>query len=330
MPANLTPQYYEAEKAFKNARTKEEKIAALEEMLAVIPKHKGTDKLQAELRKKLSQIKKADDNKGGNVQDDPYLIEKQGAGQVVLLGFPNTGKSSILKNLTNAKVKVANYPFTTTLPEPAMLAYEDIKIQLVDTPPITEDGIPGPFMTTILNADMLILLVDLSSDKCIDQLQNLFTLLKNRRIIREKVPEGVRAFTSDKYHIIASKADSEGSKERLEIMKELLPEFKQIMPISVKNKENIPEFKKMLFNKLEIIRIYTKAPGKKADLEKPFTLKKGATILDFAEEIHRDIAKNLKKARVWGSARFDGQAVSQDYVLKDGDIVELHEESRGG
>ena len=330
MPANLTPQYYEAEKAFKNARTKEEKIAALEEMLAVIPKHKGTDKLQAELRKKLSQIKKADDNKGGNVQDDPYLIDKQGAGQVVLLGFPNTGKSSILKNLTNAKVKVANYPFTTTLPEPAMLAYEDIKIQLVDTPPITEDGIPGPFMTTILNADMLILLVDLSSDKCIDQLQNLFTLLKNRRIIREKVPEGVRAFTSDKYHIIASKADSEGSKERLEIMKELLPEFKQIMPISVKNKENIPEFKKMLFNKLEIIRIYTKAPGKKADLEKPFTLKKGATILDFAEEIHRDIAKNLKKARVWGSARFDGQAVSQDYVLKDGDIVELHEESRGG
>ncbi len=330
MPANLTPQYYEAEKAFKNARTKEEKIAALEEMLAVIPKHKGTDKLQAELRKKLSQIKKADDKKGGNVQDDPYLIEKQGAGQVVLLGFPNTGKSSILKNLTNAKVKVANYPFTTTLPEPAMLAYEDIKIQLVDTPPITEDGIPGPFMTTILNADMLILLVDLSSDKCIDQLQNLFTLLKDRRIIRENVPEGVRAFTADKYHIIASKADSEGSKERLEIMKELLPEFKQIMPISVKTKENIPEFKKMLFNKLEIIRIYTKAPGKKADLEKPFTLKKGATILDFAEEIHRDIAKNLKKARVWGSARFDGQAVSQDYILEDGDIVELHEESRGG
>ncbi|MFW6008751.1 MAG: GTPase, partial [archaeon] len=177
MPANLTPQYYEAEKAFKNAKTKEEKIAALEEMLAVIPKHKGTDKLQADLRKKLSQIRKSDDNKGGNIQDDPYLIEKQGAGQVVLLGFPNTGKSSIIKELTNAKVEVANYPFTTTLPKPAMLPYEDIKIQLVDTPPITEDGIPGPFMTTILNADLLLLLTDLSSDKCVDQLQILLKLL---------------------------------------------------------------------------------------------------------------------------------------------------------
>lgn len=329
MPANLTPQYYEAEEAFKNAKTKEEKIAALEEMLAVIPKHKGTDKLQANLRKKLSQIKKQDESKGGNVQDDPYLIEKQGAGQAVLLGFPNTGKSAIIKFLTNAKVEVANYPFTTTLPEPAMMPYEDIKIQLVDTPPLTRDGIPGPFMTTILNAELLLLIIDLSSDKCIDQLQDLFDLLEQRRIIRDDVPEGVRAFSSAKYHIIATKSDIEGSKENLEIIKELVPDIDGIMPLSVENGENLNKFKEMLFNKLEIIRIYTKAPGKDPDLEKPFTLKKGATVYDFAQKIHRDIAKNLKKARVWGSARFDGQLVSKDYLLADGDIVELHEKSRG-
>ena len=329
MPANLTPQYYEAEEAFKNAKTKEEKIAALEEMLAVIPKHKGTDKLQANLRKKLSQIKKQDESKGGEVQDDPYLVEKQGAGQAVLLGFPNTGKSSIIKTLTNAKVEVANYPFTTNLPVPAMMSYEDIKIQLVDTPPLTRDGIPGPFMTTILNAELLLLIIDLSSDKCIDQLQDLIELLKERRIIRDKVPEGVRAFSSDKYHIIATKSDVEGSKENLKIIKELIPEISEIMPLSVENGENLNKFKELLFNKLEIIRIYTKAPGKDPDLEKPFTLKKGATVFDFAQKIHRDIAKNLKKARVWGSARFDGQPVSKDYLLADGDIVELHEKSRG-
>jgi len=329
MPANLTPQYYEAEEAFKNAKTKEEKIAALKEMLAVIPKHKGTDKLQADLKKKLSQIKKQDESKGGNVQDDPYLVEKQGAGQAVLLGFPNTGKSSIIKKLTNAKVEVANYPFTTNLPEPAMMPYEDIKIQLVDTPPLTRDGVPGPFLTTILNAELLLLIIDLSSDKCIDQLQDLLELLKNKRIIRDSVPDGVRAFSSDSYHIIAAKSDVKGSKENLKIINELFPDLKPLMTLSVENNENLSKFKKMLFNKLEIIRIYTKAPGKDPDLEKPFTLKKGATVHDFAQKIHRDIAKNLKRARVWGSARFDGQSVSKDYVLSDGDVVELHEKSRG-
>ena len=184
-------------------------------------------------------------------------------------------------------------------------------------------------MTTILNAELLLLVIDLSSDKCIDQLQDLLELFKERRIIRDKVPEGVRAFSSEKYHILATKSDVEGSKENLKIINELMPGIDEILPLSAEKGDNLDKFKEMLFNKLNIIRIYTKAPGKDPDLEKPFTLKKGATVYDFAQKIHRDIAKNLKKARVWGSARFDGQSVAKDYLLEDGDIVELHENNRG-
>ncbi|MFW6389799.1 MAG: GTPase [Halanaerobiales bacterium] len=326
MPANLTPEYYEAEKAFKSASTIEEKIAALNEMLAVIPKHKGTDKLRADLRKKLSNLKEEKGkSKGGEKQDDPYLVEKQGAGQVLLIGFPNTGKSSFVERVTNAKVEVASYPYTTSLPQPAMMPYENIKIQLVDSPPLTEDGIPGPFLNTIRRADLLLLFIDLSRENCIDQLQMSLEFLKEKRLLRaEKIPE-VQSFTKNECPVIANKYEVEGSKERLEIIKELLPDTPDIIPVSVKTGENIDKLKEIIFQRLNIIRIYTKAPGKKADTENPFVLTRGSTIMDFAQKVHRDIAKNLKKARVWGSARFDGQSVSQDYVLEDQDIVELHD-----
>ena len=324
MPANLTPQYYEAEEAFKKATTKNEKIAALEEMLAVMPKHKGTDKLQAELKKKLSKIRKSDDNKGGNVQDDPYLVEKQGAGQVVIVGFPNAGKSSIVKSLTNARIEVAEYPFTTNLPEPGMMPYKDIKIQLVDTPPLTEEGIPGPFMNTIRNADLLILTINAGSDKCLDHLEMLLEFLREKRLLRDELVSGVKAFTFDECLVVSTGIDIEESNERLNIVKEMIPSHPDIFPISNNTGENLEEFREVLFNRLGIVRIYTKEPGKKADLKKPFVLKKGSTVIDLANHVHRDIAENLQKARVWGSARFDGQPVARDYKLEDGDVVELH------
>lgn len=328
MPANLPPEYYEAEEAYQKAGNINEKITAINEMLTVIPKHKGTDKLRADLRRKLSNLKEeSKKNKGGKVQEDPYLVEKQGAGQVLLIGFPNSGKSSLVKRLTNARVEVASYPFTTNLPEPGMMPYEDIKIQLVDSPPITEDGIPGPFTNTIGKADLLLLFTDLGSETCVDQLQMLLDFLKEKRILRaEKIP-GVQAFTDEECLVIGAKVDIEGSRERLEIMKELIPETPEILTVSSKTGENLEELKKKIFNRLNIIRIYTKTPGKKADTERPFVLKKESTVMDFARKVHRDIANNFKKARLWGSARFDGQSVSQDYKLKDRDIVELHSRS---
>ncbi|MEC9488062.1 MAG: GTPase [Halanaerobium sp.] len=326
MPANLTPQFYAAEEAFRNAKTVEGKIAALEEMLAVIPKHKGTDKMQADIKRRISKLRKEGEKKGGGSrQDDPYLVEKQGAGQVVLMGFPNCGKSSLVAALTNAKVKVAPYPFTTPLPQPGMMPYEDINIQLVDTPPITEEGIPGPFTTTIRNADFLILFTDLNSDDCVEQLQLILEFLEERRLLRkeEEMIPGVPAFTRDELLILGSKADTEGSQERLQIMRELIPDCPKVMPVSINTGQNLKELKQIIFKRLQVVRIYTKAPGKDPDLDKPFILRLGSTVTDFAQEVHKEIAENLKQARVWGSARFDGQAVPQDYILHDKDIVEL-------
>ncbi len=325
MPANLNPQYYEAEEAFRNARSVEEKIAALEEMLAVIPKHKGTDKLQADLKRKISNLKKeGKKKKGGSRQDDPYIVEKQGAGQVVLLGAPNSGKSSLVKKLTNARVKVGSYPFTTPLPQPGMMAYQDIKIQLVDTPPVTAEGIPGPFLNTIRNGDMLLIFTDLGSDNCLDQLQYLLNLMKSKRLLREEVSPGVMAFTEESCQVIGTKSDLDRDSERLLILKGIIPDCPEILPVSIKTGENLNELKNIIFTKLNIVRIYSKSPGKDPDRERPFVLKRGSTVIDFAREVHRDIAENLKEAKVWGSVRFDGQAVSQDYILEDEDIVELY------
>ncbi len=325
LPANLNPQYYEAEEAFRNAKSIEEKIAALEEMLAVIPKHKGTDKIQADIKKRISNFKKeGKKDKGGNRQDDPYIIESQGAGQVVLIGFPNCGKSTLVKNLTNARVKIGSYPFTTPLPQPGMMPYEDIKIQLIDTPPLTEEGIPGPFLNTIRNGNMLLLFTDLGSEDCVDQLQLLLNFLQEKRLLRDKVSDAGIAFTEEDCQVIGSKSDLDNSNQRLTIIKELITDCPEILPISVENNNNIKKLRTLIFQKLGIIRVYAKSPGKKADKERPFVLKKGSTVIDFAREVHRDIVANLKEARVWGSARFDGQAVSQDYQLKDKDIVELN------
>ena len=325
MPANLNPQYYEAEEAFRNAKSIEEKIAALEEMLAVIPKHKGTDKIQADIKKRISRLKKeGEKEKGGNRQDDPYIIEKQGSGQVVLIGFPNCGKSSIVKKLSNAKVKIASYPFTTPLPQPGMMPYEDIKIQLIDTPPITDEGIPGPFLNTIRNANMLLLFTDLGSENCVDQLQSLLTFLREKRLLRDEAAGSGIAFTEENCQVIGSKSDLDSKNQRLAITKELIADCPEILPLSIKNNDNLVELREIIFRKLNIIRVYSKSPGKEADMEKPFVLKKGSTVINFAREVHRDIAKNLKKARVWGSARIDGQAVSRNYKLKDKDVVELN------
>ncbi len=325
MPANLNPQYYEAEEAFRNAKSVEGKIAALEEMLAVMPKHKGTEKIQADLKKRISRLKKeGDKKKGGSRQDDPYIVEKQGAGQVVLIGYPNSGKSSLVKKLTNARIKIGAYPFTTPIPQPGMMPYQDIKIQLVDTPPVTDEGVPGPFLNTIRNADMLLLFTDLGNDNCVDQLQFLLHFLREKRLLREEVSPGVKAFTEDNYQVIGARCDLDTANERLAILKELIVDCPEVIPFSVKTEENLQKLKEIIFTKLNIIRIYAKSPGEEPDMEKPFVLKKGATVIEFAREVHRDIAENLKEARVWGSVRFDGQAVARDYHLKDRDIVELN------
>ena len=293
-------------------------MAALQEMLATIPKHKGTEKLQATIKKRLAQMREESQQKkkqkGGY---NPFHIKKEGAGQVVLTGCPNTGKSALVGTLTRAKVKVADFPFATSLPEAGMMRYEDIWIQLVDTPPFTSDNIPAGLLGTLRQADAILVVIDLNSDDCLDQLETSLEILTEKELI-DLTGENPLALP---FLLLGTKADLENSTDNLALLQELRPEV-EIIPVSIH--QDLTFLRQKIFSLLNIIRIYGKAPGQKPDLERPFILKAGSTVVDLAYLIHRDLPKQFKTAFVWGSARFDGQAVPRDYILQDKDIVEIN------
>ncbi len=325
MPANLPPEYYEAEKVYQEASTPDEKLAALREMLAVMPKHKGTDKLQAELRRKISNIKEQKEKSDEKAQYNPYKIKKEGAGQIIMLGYPNTGKSSLLASLSNAPVEVANYPFATNKPQAGMVKYEDVQIQVIDTPPLVPEDVPGPMIGAIQRAAFPVIMIDAASENCLDQLSGTLDFLRSKRIVLDEVPEGVKAFNPSELTIFASKIDLEGAEENLQVVRELFPRV-EIIPVSFEDGTNVDRIPEMFYERLNIIRVYSKEPGKEPEPD-PFTLDRGSTVRDFARSIHKDLAENLKKARLWGSARFPGQPVPQDYELEDEDTVEIHAET---
>ncbi|HHY32455.1 MAG TPA: TGS domain-containing protein [Firmicutes bacterium] len=326
MPANLTPQYLEAEQAFKEAKTIPEKIAALEEMLAVIPKHKGTEKLQADIKRRLAKLRDESERKAKTGRQDPFLVERHGAGQVALVGFPNSGKSALVGALTRAKVTVADYPFSTVLPVAGMMEFEDIWIQLVDMPPVTSGEMPPGMAGALRNADALLIVADASSDDCLDQLEDVLSLLGEKRILRDatELEAGARGHTLEDCMVVATKTDLPRAQDNLAIIREYLPPGLEMVPASVRSAESLEGLRRRVFELLGIIRIYTKVPGQPPDMGQPFVLKKGSTVLDMAAAVHRDFPSRLKSARIWGSARFDGQSVPRDYVLHDRDVVELH------
>jgi len=319
VPANLTPQYYEAEEKYKKAQTPEDRIKALEEMLAVIPKHKGTEKLQGDIKKRLARVKEEGKKKKSTKGYDPFGVEKQGAGQIVLAGYPNSGKSSLVTSLTRAKLKVAEYPFTTAIPATGMMPYKDTWIQLVDTPPLSVDNVPSGLIGTFKEADALLIIIDISTAECLEQMEGLMKILQEREVI--DLSEEGEIIAPTPFLVIANKADHAEAQENLEVLKELMPDF-SFLEVSI-NGMGMEELKEKLYELLGVIRVYGKAADRPADMERPFVLKKGGTVLDFAGQVHKDFPKNLKSALVWGSSKFDGQAVARDYVLEDGDIVEL-------
>jgi len=319
VPANLTPQYYEAEEKYRRAKTPEERIQALEEMLKVIPKHKGTERLQGDIKRKLARVKEEGKKKKSTKGYDPFGVEKQGAGQIVLAGYPNSGKSSLVTSLTRAKLKVAEYPFTTALPATGMMPYKDTWIQLVDTPPLSVDNIPSGLIGTFKEADALLILIDVSTAECLEQMEGLMKVLQEREVI--DLSEEGEIIAPIPFLLAANKIDHLEAEENLEVMKELMPGFD---PLAVSiNGNGLEELKERLYNLLDVIRVYGKSPDRPADMERPFILKRGSTVIDFAEQVHKDFPEQLKSALVWGSSKFDGQAVAREHVLEDGDIVEL-------
>lgn len=327
MPTNLPPEYFEAEKQYRAAQSPAEKVATLEELISTIPKHKGTDKLRADLRRRLSKLKSAaQSKKGRSTHESPYHIDKEGAGQVVVIGPPNVGKSALLAALTNASPEVANFPYSTWTPTPGMMPLENIQIQLIDTPPLSREYVEPELLDLIRRSDMMLLLVDLLTDP-VQQLNNTLAILQEHRII----PRHLQARYSDQHRltfvpllVLANKNDDAQTDENFEIFCALLEAEVPLLPISAKTGRNLERLKRRLFDTLEIIRVYTKAPDKEPDLTAPFVLHKGDTVLELAGKIHKDFAEQLKTARIWGQGVYDGQLVSREHVLHDGDIVELH------
>lgn len=326
MPTNLPPDYYTIEKEFRAAKSIPEKIALLEKMTRIVPKHKGTDRLRAGLRRKLSKLRtSAGARKGVSRRESAFLIDKEGPGQVVLVGPANVGKSALVVALTNATPEVADYPFTTWTPTPGMMPVKDIQIQLIDTPPLDRDYVDPQLVDLIRRADLILLVVDLQTDPD-RQLEDTVAILEQNRIVplhlADRYSEG-RPLMIKPLLVLANKADDESSDELFELYCQLLEDEWPCLPVSATTGRNLDRLRWAVFEQLEIMRIYSKPPGREADLSSPFVMKKGSTLEEFARGVHQDFFEKLAGARVWGSAEFDGQMVSRDYVLQDGDVVEL-------
>jgi len=326
MPINLPPEAIEAERRYRAAKSVAERIACLEEFISAIPKHKGTDKLRADLRRRLSKLKSASPTqKGVSRRASAFHIDKEGAGQVVVVGSPNVGKSALVATLTNATPEVADYPYSTWTPTPGMMPVENIQIQLIDTPPLNRDYVEPELLDLIRRSDLILLIVDLQTYP-IQQLEDMIAILQEHRIVpfhlKDRYTEQ-RGLTFIPLLVLVNKSDDESSDEDFEILCELLEDDWPLFPVSATTGRNLERLKEVVFERLEIIRVYSKPPGREPDLSAPFVLEKGSTLADFAGKVHQDFLEKLTAARVWGSAVYDGQMVGRAHVLQDGDVVEL-------
>jgi small GTP-binding protein len=325
MPANLPPQYFEAEKKLRAAKNATDKIMALEEMLAIMPKHKGTDKLRADLRRRIAKLIGASDKKAAT-QRASMLIEKEGAAQLTVIGLPNAGKSQLVSSITNASPAVAEYPFTTRSATPGMMEFENIQIQLIDTPPLTEQPAEWWLVNILRRADGLLIVVDIS-DAPLAQMEAITAQLERMRIglFETKTEEEQDALLSQKKAlIIGNKIDLDNASQNYQALQNKYGERLPIIAISARDGNGLEELKLKIYQMLDIIRVYTKAPGKKPDFTEPIILNRGSKLEDAAAEVHKDFAAKLKYARIWGSGKHDGLMAKRDHILQDGDVIELH------
>ncbi len=327
MPANLNAQYYSAEERYKGAKDDRERFKALKEMLAVIPKHKGTEKLQADLKKKISRLKdEMQTGKSKGPKRLSYSIEKEGAGQVALVGPPNAGKSMLANCLAGVSLEVAEYAFTTRIFQPAMMPYEDMQIQLVDLPPLSNEYMENWVPSIIKSCDILVLVLDFGNDDLLEQIELSLEILSHHKIEIEdnkKAEEDPRITYLDSL-IIANKMDLPHAQDNSSVFMEFYGDRFSLYHTSREDQASLEQLKRKIFELLDVVRIYSKRPGHDPEMDNPYVLPRGKTLLDFAQTVHKDFAQNLKFAKVWGSNKFDGQRITKDYVLTDKDVIELH------
>jgi ribosome-interacting GTPase 1 len=336
VPANLTPDYKAAEAAFRKARDPQERLECLREMLRLIPKHKGTDHLQGDIKRRIKELSEELDRprRGGARSGPAIVIRPEGAAQIALVGPPNSGKSSLHARLTGSASRVAPYPYTTQHPEPGMMPFEDVHYQLVDLPPIgTEHAVPW-IASTLQTADGALLVVDLAEPDCVERLDALHAILKERRVrlterweeTDEETADDAEALTLAVHTLLlVNKSDRLDDPEtELRAFRELTKARYPALVVSAQTGHGLAAIGPWLFEHLGLVRVYTKLPGKPADRDRPFTLRRGGTVADVARLVHKDLARSLRHARLWGSSGHDGQHVGPEHVLADGDVVELH------
>ena len=328
MPANLPPDYFNVEKKLREARTAAEKIAAMEELLTVIPKHKGTERLRGDYKRKLAKLREEQVQRKGKGKSggEFWHIKREGAGQIPLVGLANSGKSSLLKVLTKAAPEIAPYPFTTRFPLPGMMIYEDIQLQLIDLPPLSGDYMESWIPEILRQGDLWLIVLDLEQDPLaqwtdIGKIMAQFRLFIPEDPAKDNLPPN---WVTRPVVLAANKLDLPGALETLEIFQELQHPPFPLISLSAREEMNLDELKTTLFKGLDLVRVYTKIPGKEADRATPFILKKGSTLLDLAGAIHQDFVRRLNYARIWGKKTFPGQMVSREYILHDKDIIEIH------
>jgi hypothetical protein len=353
MPANLSPEYKKAEAEFKRAREARERLRWLREMLRTIPKHKGTEHLQADIKTRIKQLAEevAGPRKGGARTGPSHSIRPEGAAQVALIGPPNAGKSRLHVRLTGSHAEVAPYPYTTKAPLPGMLPYRDVHLQLVDLPPISADFMESWYVNALRPADAGMLVVDLSDPECVDHVIAIRERLDQKKVTLDEQWRGTAVADAasgparaeeteqseegaddvpDPFRIhlptllVANKSDLDPDPDEIRVLEELVGVCFPAVAVSAETGAGMDQIGPLLFDGLGIVRVYTKVPGRAADTQRPYTVRRGDTILDVARLVHKEIAESLKFARVWGSGQFDGQQVGADHPVADGDILELH------
>ncbi len=329
MPANLTPQYKDAELRLRQAMSREEKEDALREMIALLPKHKGTEKLQADLRKRLAKLEEeAQHARRPGHHPEPGRVHREGAGQWVLVGPPNAGKSSLLQALTHARPEIADYPFTTREAQPGMMGFEDVQVQLVDTPAVAAGHVEPWLPALVHEADGVVLVLDVTADDVDASVHALEELLERARVrpaARPAPPGASPLAVARPVIVLANKADQDSDGTFAALARDAVGSDLPFFPVSAASGAGLDGLRPELFRALHRIRVHTKEPGHPPDAGKPFVLAEGASVEDLAGLVHQDLAARLKFARLWGRhARFDGQQVDRHHRLEDGDVVELH------
>jgi len=334
MPANLTPQYHRAEESYRRATTPEEELSCLQEMLREIPKHKGTDRLQAELKQRISKARKELEarrsqgaRRGTNIR-----IPRQGAGRVVLVGAPNAGKSLLLTRMTRATPLVADYPFSTREPSPGMMEWQDISVQWIDTPPVTADFLDTSLQSLIRGADLALLVVDVGSDEGVDQAGEVLGRLENtktRLAAESRLDEEDLGRSYTRTLIACNQVDRADSELRRQWLREAHLEPRRLglpeVAVSALTGHGLDTLRETIIQALDFVRVYTKHPhDKEPEFRDPFTVRRGGTLADVARLIHHDLAAQLKYGKVWSQGRTQPATVAIDYVVQDRDVVELH------